>query len=100
MNLRPPGYEPDELPTALPRVNNKNTLPKNLKINGGGNRIRTCEGVANGFTVRPLWPARASLHIVRKIGADDGTRTRNLLITSQLLFQLSYVGFFLTKIIL
>jgi hypothetical protein len=25
-------------------------------------------------------------------GADDGTRTRNLLITSQLLFQLSYVG--------
>ncbi len=24
--------------------------------NGGENRIRTCEGVANGFTVRPLWP--------------------------------------------
>jgi hypothetical protein len=25
-------------------------------------------------------------------GADDGTRTRNLLITSQLLYQLSYIG--------
>ncbi|MDK2960539.1 MAG: hypothetical protein PWP12_723, partial [Bacillota bacterium] len=25
-------------------------------------------------------------------GADDGTRTRNLLITNQLLCQLSYVG--------
>ena len=26
------------------------------------------------------------------IGADDGTRTRNLLFTKQLLYQLSYVG--------
>ena len=30
LNLRPPGYEPDELPTALPR-----------DINGAGNRGRT-----------------------------------------------------------
>jgi hypothetical protein len=29
---------------------------------------------------------------IRLSGADDGTRTRNLLITSQLLCQLSYVG--------
>jgi hypothetical protein len=27
-------------------------------------------------------------------GADDGTRTRNLLITSQLLYQLSYIGIY------
>ena len=27
-----------------------------------------------------------------KTGADDGTRTRDLLITSQLLYQLSYTG--------
>ena len=27
-----------------------------------------------------------------KSGADDGTRTRDLLITNQLLYQLSYVG--------
>jgi hypothetical protein len=34
-----------ELPTAPSRVNN-----------GGGRRIRTFEGVANRFTVCPLWP--------------------------------------------
>ena len=28
----------------------------------------------------------------KKCGADDGTRTRNLLITNQLLYQLSYIG--------
>ena len=27
-----------------------------------------------------------------RYGADDGTRTRNLLFTKQLLYQLSYVG--------
>ena len=32
------------------------------------------------------------LGIPPQYGADDGTRTRNLLITSQLLYQLSYVG--------
>ena len=46
MNLRPPGYEPDELPTALLRV---------VK-NGGGRWIRTIEVVDNRFTVCPLWP--------------------------------------------
>ncbi len=30
--------------------------------------------------------------LIQNNGADDGTRTRNLLITSQLLCQLSYVG--------
>ena len=29
-----------------------------------------------------------------KNGADDGTRTHDLLITNQLLYQLSYIGFF------
>ena len=56
--------------------------------NGGGDWIRTSEGDASRFTVCPLWPARELLHN----GADGGTRTRNLLITSQLLYQLSYVG--------
>ena len=27
-----------------------------LAKNGGESRIRTCEGCANGFTDRPLWP--------------------------------------------
>src|SRR5437764_11002507 len=50
------------------------------------------------FTARPncpLWhlpltTAASQLAIVS--GADDGTRTRNLLFTKQLLCQLSYVG--------
>ena len=45
LNLRPSGYEPDELPTAPSRDSKS-----------GGRRIRTFEGRANGFTVRPLWP--------------------------------------------
>ena len=48
MNLRPSGYEPDELPTALLRV-------VNIK-DGGGRWIRTIEVVDNRFTVCPLWP--------------------------------------------
>ena len=31
--------------------------------NGGGEWIRTTESVANGFTVRPLWPTRELLQI-------------------------------------
>ena len=34
-----------------------------FKRNGGGDWIRTSESVANGFTVRPLWPTRELLHI-------------------------------------
>ena len=39
---------------------------------------------------------QAALHPdIKKInGAGDGTRTRDLLITSQLLYQLSYTGIF------
>ena len=36
LNLRPPGYEPDELPTALPR-----------DITGAGNRARTGTSVTS-----------------------------------------------------
>ena len=86
LNPRPPGYEPDELPAALPRGD------------GGGGWIRTTEGGANRFTVCSLWPlGNPSICMKRQQnslsgGADDGTRTRNLLITNQLLCQLSYVG--------
>ena len=95
MNRQPPGYEPDELPTAPPRV-----------ICGGEGWIRTSEGSASRFTVCPLWPAWvplpllyynayppiAQLDLILQTGADDRTRTGNLLITNQLLCQLSYVG--------
>ena len=33
--------------------------------------------------------------VVSYRGADDGTRTRDLLITNQLLYQLSYIGIYL-----
>jgi hypothetical protein len=49
------------------------------------NQRRLCQQI---YSLPPL----ANLGISPKIGADDGTRTRNLLITSQLLYQLSYVG--------
>ena len=46
LNQRPSGYEPDELPDcSTPRY-----------YLNGGRRIRTFEGVANRFTVCPLWP--------------------------------------------
>ena len=37
LNLWPPGYEPDELPTAPPRYEKMNLQ------NGGGARIRTAD---------------------------------------------------------
>ena len=55
----------------------------------GWRRIRTFEGVANRFTVCPLWPLGNPSILFQ---ADDRTRTDNLLITNQLLCQLSHIG--------
>ena len=55
----------------------------------GRRRIRTFEGIASRFTVCPLWPL-GNL----PIKADERTRTVNLLITNQLLCQLSHIGVF------
>ena len=55
---------------------------------GGGWWIRTTESTANRFTVCPLWPlGKSSI-----FGAGNRTRTYNLLITSQLLYQLSHTS--------
>ena len=43
----------------------------------------------NRFTVCRVWPLR---YLPIKNGAENRNRTRNLLITSQLLYQLSYFG--------
>ena len=48
LNLRPPGYEPDELPTALLRV----------QKNGGGRGIRTPAAVTPCRFSRPIPSAR------------------------------------------
>ena len=64
--------------------------PRRHVNNNGQRRIRTFEGSASRFTVCPLWPL-GNL----PIKADERTRTVNLLITNQLLCQLSHIGILL-----
>ena len=63
---------------------------------GGGRWIRTTEVTDNRFTVCPLWPLGNSpiftCALKRKLGAGRRTRTPDLLITNQLLYQLSYTS--------
>ena len=63
---------------------------------GGGWWIRTTEGIASRFTVCPLWPLGKSpiftICFRSLYGAGRRTRTPDLLITNQLLYQLSYTG--------
>ena len=74
---------PTSFQTAPPR-----DILLSLRISPNGWRwIRTTESVANRFTVCPLWPLGNP-----SIKADDRTRTDNLLITNQLLCQLSHIG--------
>ena len=65
---------------------------------GGGRWIRTTEVTDNRFTVCPLWPLGNSpiftCALKRKLGAGRRTRTPDLLITNQLLYQLSYTSVF------
>ena len=71
---------------------------------GGGRWIRTTEVTDNRFTVCPLWPLGNSpiFSSLRcgKIGAGRRTRTPDLLITNQLLYQLSYTSISATEWIL
>ena len=48
LNLRPPGYEPDELPDC--------STPRYYMILNGRSWIRTTEAISSTFTVSPLWP--------------------------------------------
>jgi hypothetical protein len=49
LSLLTPGESPHHSPPALAAV-----LSSSLLAINGGSRIRTCEGVANAFTARPL----------------------------------------------
>jgi hypothetical protein len=83
---------PTSFQTAPPR-----DIIFNYFETNGWRRIRTFESVANRFTVCPLWPLGNPSIFISKCfhtQADDRTRTDNLLITSQLLCQLSHVGIF------
>ena len=76
---------PTSYRTAPPRDIQFNLLANCFQ--NGWRRIRTFEVVDNRFTVCPLWPLGNP-----SIRADDRTRTDNLLITNQLLCQLSHIG--------
>ena len=70
-------------------------------IKSNGQRwIRTIEASCSRFTVCPLWPL-GNLPIIqfniKLYKADDRTRTDNLLITNQLLCQLSHIGMWLSS---
>ena len=69
--------------------------------------IRTTEAICSRFTVCPLWPlgnpskiSHIQLYdivLISQYKADDRTRTDNLLITNQLLCQLSHIGMSVCK---
>ncbi len=96
MNRQPPGYEPDELPTAPPRAilveragfEPAKALPADLQSAPFGQLGYLSSYYIMMPACRQLLQEDLSLHT----GADDRTRTGNLLITNQLLCQLSYVG--------
>ena len=66
-------------------------------MNGGGRRIRTFEVEDGRFTVCSLWPLG---NPSKNNGAGDRNWTHNLLITSQLLYLLSYASIITTRCIL
>ncbi len=60
---------------------------------GGQGWIRTTEVVDGRFTVCSLWPlGNLPIFNLQKNGAGGRTRTPDLLITNQLLYQLSYTS--------
>ena len=68
----------------------KNAPPTGETFFGGGGWIRTTEAKRNRFTVCPLWPLGNSS--ILNCGAGGRIRTPDLLITNQLLYQLSYTS--------
>ena len=94
---------PASFQTAPSRDIKLNNWSYNYKrINLNGQRwIRTTEALCSRFTVCPLWPlGNLPIYTIWNcIKADDRTRTDNLLITNQLLCQLSHIGidFYISK---
>ena len=77
----------------LPRAKKDVEAKRTLLRRGGGGWIRTTEGEASRFTVCPLWPlGYSSVFSFGKGGAGGRIRTPDLLITNQLLYQLSYTS--------
>ena len=69
------------------------TRMANRAVEGGGFEPPKC--MHGRFTVCSLWPLGHSSKYLSRLGflgAGGGTRTRDLLITSQVLYQLSYAS--------
>ena len=85
-------------PFRQERISLKNDkfLSKLVVFHGGRWWIRTTEVSDNRFTVCPLWPlGKSPIFNLSINGAGGRTRTPDLLITNQLLYQLSYTSKFL-----
>ena len=83
----------DKLRLHLPHKEKYRPSKRTIGIFGGGRWIRTIEGIASRFTVCPLWPLGNSPICNSSVGgAGRRTRTPDLLITNQLLYQLSYTS--------
>ena len=83
----------DKLRLHLPHKEKYRPPKRVIGIFGGGRWIRTIEGIASRFTVCPLWPlGNSPICNLSEGGAGRRTRTPDLLITNQLLYQLSYTS--------
>ena len=83
----------DKLRLHLPCKEKYRPSKRTIGIFGGGRWIRTIEGIASRFTVCPLWPlGNSPICNLSEGGAGRRTRTPDLLITNQLLYQLSYTS--------
>ena len=95
--LRPSGYEPDELPDcSTPRYyvvydmfSSSKIFPKK-KMDGGG--FEPPKQFAADLQSVPFGHSGIHPYGIVFHKADDRTRTDNLLITNQLLCQLSHIG--------
>ena len=92
LNLMPAtGIEPVRI--LLRRILSPVRLPVPPRRQSGQWWIRTTEASCSRFTVCPLWPlGKLPIYLKVSLEADDRTRTDNLLITNQLLCQLSHIG--------
>ena len=92
---KPPGASAGKADPPAFQKENRHAIRRNDFL-GGGRWIRTTEVTDNRFTVCPPWPLGNSpiftCALKRKLGAGRRTRTPDLLITNQLLYQLSYTS--------
>ncbi len=94
MNLRPSGYEPDELPDcSTPRHSIILYAVIIILITEWMEMDSNHRSVSQQIYSLPPLATREPIHnFIFMMQADDRTRTDNLLITNQLLCQLSHIG--------